>query len=239
MISVYEWQTAYMTQVSLMDGFPNLKGSVLIVTYGRSGSTLLQSMLQGLPGAKITGENHNAAEGLFRSCRRLQRSNKQWGQKQQPHNHPWYGADEIDLDSYKRSLGEAFIRSVIKPDDDVRWIGFKEIRYPKMKDDFEDYLDFFAEIFPNCHFVFNSREWSNVANSAFWRNRDPEEVKELVWRTDQQFREYSERHPENCVHVQYESVISDPSHLQPIYEMLGEEMDMEHYYSVLQCRLKH
>lgn len=34
-------------------------GSVLIITYGRSGSTLLQGILNSIPGYLIRGENEN------------------------------------------------------------------------------------------------------------------------------------------------------------------------------------
>ena len=51
--------------------YPNLKGTLLIVTYGRSGSTILQSLAQTIPGCHTAGENYNALEGLFRASQRI------------------------------------------------------------------------------------------------------------------------------------------------------------------------
>lgn len=62
--------------VPLRQRHPQLVGSLLIVTYGRSGSTLLQSMLQTIPGAHIAGENYNALHPIFQSVRRAQRTKR-------------------------------------------------------------------------------------------------------------------------------------------------------------------
>ena len=40
---------------------------VLIITYGRSGSTLLQGLLNSIDGCIVRGENYDACKGLFRT----------------------------------------------------------------------------------------------------------------------------------------------------------------------------
>lgn len=52
--------------------FPELRGTVFIVTYGRSGSTLLQSVVQSIRGAHFTGENFLALLPLMNTVRRVQ-----------------------------------------------------------------------------------------------------------------------------------------------------------------------
>ena len=54
------------------DRFPDLnavsEGFVFVVTYGRSGSTLLQNVLNTIPGYCIRGENANTLAHLAKAC---------------------------------------------------------------------------------------------------------------------------------------------------------------------------
>jgi hypothetical protein len=70
-----------------LNDLPNLKGSVFIVTYGRSGSTLLQSMLQTIPGIHLSGENYGALLKLREVSSCAVRMKQIWGQKV---NHPGF-----------------------------------------------------------------------------------------------------------------------------------------------------
>ncbi|UCV16550.1 hypothetical protein [Quatrionicoccus australiensis] len=45
--------------------------SILVVTYGRSGSTLLQGVLNTLPNVLIRGENHDFCWGLYLAWKSL------------------------------------------------------------------------------------------------------------------------------------------------------------------------
>src|SRR6056297_391020 len=51
----------------LCDVFSAVEKSVFVVTYGRSGSTLVQNLLNGLPGACVRGENENLLAPLVRA----------------------------------------------------------------------------------------------------------------------------------------------------------------------------
>lgn len=48
---------------------------ILIITYGRSGSTLLMSLLNTVDGVLIAGENYNVCLHLFRAYKALLNSN--------------------------------------------------------------------------------------------------------------------------------------------------------------------
>lgn len=68
--------------------FPNLKRNIFIVTYGRSGSTLLQNLLMTIPGCIIRGENHNAMESIWNAAIRCRMTKQTWGKTEQPASHP-------------------------------------------------------------------------------------------------------------------------------------------------------
>ena len=221
--------------------YPNLKGTIFIVTYGRSGSTLLQSMLQGIPGAHIIGENFGALYHLFSGFQRIAKTRRKWGQKEQPMNSPWYGADKLAPVRFRDRMIDLFVEEVIQPPKDVRWYGFKEIRYGEgvIGNDFEAYVGFLRRAFPNAYIVFNSRNGEDVSKSRWWKKSKPEDVQDMVRTMDAKFEAYTREFPEQCFHARYEDTVADPTCLKPLFVMLGEPFDADRAQEVLGVKLKH
>jgi len=219
--------------------FPNLKGTIFVVTYGRSGSTLLQSILQTIEGAHISGENFNAIEPLFRSFQRASWAKGEFGQSKTAKNNPWYGAELIDPDAYGADLVDAFVKHIIRPPTDARWLGFKEIRYANFGDELGKALDFMARHFKNCHFVFNTRSAQDVAKSSWWRNMDFAKVGSMVAEMDTRFAHYHGANPRNTILIRYEDYLADPKHLAPMFDLLGEPFDLASIEDVLNVKLSH
>jgi len=216
-----------------------LKGSIFIVTYGRSGSTVLQSLLQSIPGAHIVGENYATLEPLYRAANRVRRSKATWGKEELPKNHPWFGAARLEPVRFEHRMAELFVKEIIQPPMDARWIGFKEIRHPALGDDLGDYLDFMRGSFPNAHFVFNSRNARDVAKSTWWAKMPETEVTETLEAADARFRAYAAAHPDYAAHVQFEDVVADPASLRGVFDMLGEKLNLRLAKSILKVRLEH
>lgn len=219
--------------------FPHLKGTIFIVTYGRSGSTLLQSILQSIPGSHIVGENFNVLEGLFRTSQRVRKARRKWGGKEHPDNHPWYNADKIRPVSFEKSVVDIFVEDVLRPPKDVRWYGFKEIRFPALGDDFAAYLNFHKRNFPNAFFVFNSRKGEDVANSAWWKKKPRKEVLEMVHDMDKRFADFAAANPECSHHVFFENTIKDAASLQPLFDKIGEPFDLPVIQNILKRPAAH
>lgn len=222
-----------------VDDLPDLKGTIFIVTYGRSGSTLLQSLLQSIPGAHITGENNHVLEALFRASRRARETRQKWGDKAGAKDHPWYNAAKIRPARFEQELVDAFVRHVLAPPPGARWVGFKEIRFAKLDDAFEAYLDFHRRCFHNAFFVFNSRNGEDVANSKWHAHRPRNEVLELVQKMDERFADYALKHPECSHRVFYEQTVENPASLQSLFDKLGEPFDPDVVDAVLSRRLTH
>lgn len=105
---------------------PNLKGTIFIVTYGRSGSTLLQTVLQSIPGAHILGENNNIMFHLWRAFGAARGAKVAWGPKgSEKAHHPWYGADKFQPHDLGMRMADAFMFNILRPPKDARWVGFK------------------------------------------------------------------------------------------------------------------
>src|SRR5690606_25377377 len=100
---------------------------VFIVTYGRSGSTLLQGLLNSIPGYLIRGENAGTLESLHDNFRKVEE--RLGNVKGADPTNPWFGMDQYSPEqaaaSYRRHLQQVFL----KPEDDTRVTGFKEIRW--------------------------------------------------------------------------------------------------------------
>lgn len=219
--------------------FPNLKGTIFIVTYGRSGSTLLQSLLQSIPGAHIVGENYNTLEALFQAGQRVRKARRTWGRKEHPKDHPWYNADKARPPRFEQKLVNAFIKDVLVPPADARWIGFKEIRFVSLDKQFDAYLEFHRRNFHNAFFVFNSRNAEDVAKSAWWKDKPRENVLKMVRTMDGQFARFAAANPDFSHHVFYENTVKDPMSLQPLFDKLGEPLDLSALQDRLDRRLTH
>lgn len=219
--------------------YPHLKGTVFIVTYGRSGSTILQSLLQSIPGAHITGENNNALEHLFRASQGLQNARKTWGKKEHPMTHPWHGADKLRPMRFEKRLTRVFTEEVIQPPEDVRWMGFKEIRYPKLGKDLPKFVRFCYRNFHNTHIVFNSRNAEDVAKSKWWARKPKAQVLSMVTEMDALFAQIAKENPTFAHHVFYEDIVADPRALQPLFDTLKEPLDLDQAHAILGQKLTH
>jgi|GEM_PF-337933 len=199
--------------------------SLLIVTYGRSGSTLLQGVINSIDGMLIRGENENFIEGLYDGYRRLTLAIERRPDLErtvQPSHH-WYGAAAIDLDLYISNC-EKMVKSVLLAEQydnrNICCYGFKEIRYFQVKD-FNAYLEFLEKIFPNICFIFNTRNRSDVLQSAWWKNKRQASVNKLLNDIENNFHRYALSHPKHSFEITYEDVISKSSKLKELFSFLG------------------
>lgn len=219
---------------------PDLKGCVFIVTYGRSGSTLLQTVLQSIPGAHILGENNNIMLHLWKASRAARGTKGAWAPKptDKP-QHPWYGARDFRPNDFTKNLVDAFVFNILRPPKDARWIGFKEIRYSAYDDGLGLALDFIAKNFKNSYFIFNSRNSASVAKSSWWKKRDPEFVRDMVQTMDQRFAAYAKSNPHNTFLNSFEKLVEDPMSIEPLFDMMGEDFSNDAIRDILKQKLTH
>lgn len=218
-------------------------GYVFVVTYGRSGSTLLQNLLNALPGCLVRGENNNALYHLFQSWSALARSPDirrmvSEGEVSDA-THPWFGAERIDQEAYGRSLCAAFAEQVLRPPPEIALCGFKEIRTITPKEEFLAYLEFINAHFPNARFVFNTRAHASVVTSSWWRNHDPTKVEEMMRTAEAVFSSFAAAHPDCSVQMHYDAYVSDQAAFEPLFRLLGREPSPARMREVMQRRLTH
>ena len=223
--------------------FGDLEGFVCIVTYGRSGSTLLQNLLNSFEGFCIRGENNNllaplaqvfALAGASRNLQNLRKNTVVTTPDQ-----PWYGGENIRPWRLGRDLAQIFVRDVLVPPVGTRVTGLKEIRWGNDPRSFPDTLDFVRTFFPKAHLIFNTRDHEEVCRSGWWADMDPDKVREILARHEDLFVAYMKRFPEICTHVHYDDYIADPQALRPLFDALGQPWDLALVRRILDTKLTH
>jgi hypothetical protein len=213
---------------------------VFIVTYARSGSTLLQAVLGGLFGFWMMGENADALGGLFDSYRAAKHARDVQGtERRTARGDPWRGAHRIEPDRYAVALARAFVDEILQPPKTARVVGFKEVRYFDRLDELHAYLAFMQRVFAPSLVVFNKRSAEDVARSGWWREHDTTELIAEVLRFDRLAEEYAAAHADRALIVDYDAYCRDVNALQPLFAMLRRPLDPDGLRRVLAERLTH
>ena len=218
----------------------NRTDHVFIVTYGRSGSTVLQRLLQSMDGYFIRGENNNTLYALYLAYRRAFEARYSHGKIETHPADPWYGANAIDPKSIARSLVLLFKNEILQPPPDTKVLGFKEIRFHEAGDElFEPFLDFIAENFENSKFIFNMRRWQDVAKSSWWATMDPVRVREIIEGADALYQSYAAKNPKRSHLMRYENYVGEPAAFASLFEFLDEPFDAGKILQINEDRLDH
>ncbi len=151
------------------------KKYIFVVSSGRSGSTLVQGLLNALPGVLVRGENGFYLMALFRSQRRMRNYQRSFGGNSWTPTSAFYGIAEADPDDFVRTTRRLMHTQLLARRNplSVRTLGFKEIRWEELRtDEWPAFFDFFERIFPNARYVLNDRDPERVVDSGHWQKVD-------------------------------------------------------------------
>lgn len=231
-----------LSKLNLTDRYPKLVGSLFVVTYGRSGSTILSKVLNSIPGAEIKGENFHALLPIFEAIQRARRTKREHGEKKYPTaaSNPWYGAEKIEPSVFENKLVSAFIDTILNPSKDVRYIGFKEIRYSSAGKNLNRYLNFILSSFPNAKIIFNTRCPLDTSSSGWYKKMDQDWVIQDLQSQINKFEEFHKNNRENTFLVRYEDFKGNPDYFESIFNFIGEKtFDRDLIESILNTKLTH
>ncbi len=219
-------------------------GYLFVMTYGRSGSTLLQGILNSIPGYLIRGENRQVLIHVYRFHRTAvkQRALHRRGQRQRDEpvggltpTKSWYGMDNFGVRASLRDARRLALDTLLRPQPDTRVTGFKEIRWTS--DDVGEYVAWLRKVFPGARFVVNTRDLHAVARSKWWAET-PDAYDHLRDREERLLR-LAEELGDAAFHVHYDDYVDNPRALKPLLDWLGEDfheariravMDVPHSY---------
>lgn len=206
---------------------------VLIITYGRTGSTLLQGVLNSINGLLVRGENANAFYHLFELHRTL-RDNERAGATLLPTS-AWFGFGEMGTDAVlaqMRPFAKQLLLGAEADNPAVTACGFKEIRYFDVADDLVEYLQFLERLFPRVAFVFNTRERDETMESGWWASENKDETAAAFAQLDSMFSQYAAER-DHCFEISYADVVERTARLEGLFTFLGAPFDHQRVSDVL------
>ncbi len=207
---------------------------LFIVTYGRSGSTLLLGVHNSIPGYLIRGENDGAAYFLHQlhatATHRKRRLRKRFELPLDTTN-PHFGLDDFPAQVSLRILRRLVTETLLRPEPDTRVTGFKEIRW--YQEDLPAYVEFLRALYPDARFVINTRDHEAVLNSGWW----PEKPRDgRLERMEAAILAVADSLVDTSYRVDFEDYTADATALRGLFEWLGEEFDEARVRSVLGVR---
>ena len=228
------------------DAVSRIEKTIFIVTYGRSGSTLLQNMINALPGHCLRGENNNLLAPLVRAWQELRQFYPEQLERMKtagplpsgPHQ-PWFGYEAIKADQLGQELAETFLRQVLRPEADTRVIGFKEIRWHEDPELFGPMLEFLQRYMPSAHFIFNTRDHEDVRLSGWWRNMNRAVVIGQLECAETLYADWQAAHPQTSLALHYNDYAKDPEAWRVLFDFLGLPFDPDLVEAVLSRKLMH
>jgi Sulfotransferase family len=207
-------------------------GYVFIMTYGRSGSTLVQGLLNAIPGYLIRGENSaalNHLHGFHKTM--LEESQRGNLVNRRKVTHPFYGMPDFPPEQSLRDVRRLVLDTVLRPEPETRVTGFKEIRW--YQEDLADYCDWLRQVFPGARFVVNTRNQADVLQSKWWAKKDNTAYLAGI---EERILAVAHGLGDAAHHVHYDDYIADPAVLRGLYDWLGEEFDLASVRATLGVR---
>jgi len=195
---------------------------LFVVTYGRSGSTLLMGVLNTLPGYLVRGENRDALHHLFLfdKTMRTESGRRPRRNLRQP-THPFFGIAGYPREKAVRQLRRLVTDTVLRPREDTRVTGFKEIRW--YHQDLEEYVGWLREVFPGARFLVNTRNHADVLKSKWWA--EGEDKSEHLADIERRILALADSLGDAAYHVHYDDYVADPTDLRGLFTWLGEDFD--------------
>lgn len=207
-------------------------GFVFIMTYGRSGSTLVQGLLNAIPGYLIRGENSHALGHLHAWHKAVAaesvRGNLAGRRKV---THPYFGMSDADLDASLRDARQLVVDTLLRPEPDTRVTGFKEIRW--YAPDLADYCSWMQQVFPGAKFVVNTRAHRDVLQSKWWAKKDNAAYLRQI---EDGILAVADELGDAAYRIHYDDYVKDPETLRGLYDWLGEGFDLSSGLGTLERR---
>lgn len=210
--------------------------NILIITYGRTGSTLLQGILNSIEGCTIRGENYNFCYGLFKSFQSLRSTIIKQGGNGVEVTSPFFGSHFFNEETFLKDA-KALLENQLKVTNESAW-GFKEIRYTTdalggdNQYQLTEYLDFLDKLLPNSAFIFLTRNHADVIDSAFWKDKDKSVALKNIIKFESNSQIWSKGH-NNTFFISYEDIVTCNDTFKDMYAFIGKDFDLRKYEEVM------
>ncbi len=206
----------------LRDGRDDLS-YVFVMTYGRSGSTLLMGLLNTLPGYLIRGENDDALRFLHDFHTTCVARSQHWPvDRVRRRTDAFYGIGDFPPALSLADIRKLALDTLLRPKPETRVTGFKEIRWWR-HDDLPAYVAWLREVFPGARFLVNTRNHADVLQSKWWAKGG--DNSEHLADIERRLLEAAAGLGDAAYRVHFDDYVADPGVLAPMFAWLGEEYD--------------
>ena len=185
---------------------------VFVVTYGRSGSTLVQGLLNTLPKTLVRGENNFYVLPLFRAQALARGFQRKYADADTGPSSAFYGLHEIDLAAFETAVHQLMVNQLLGGIDPqrVRRLGFKEVLWHRIgPKETAGFFDFFDAVFPAARYVLNQRDHEQVLSSGFWQRQDEDEARHALTRVEEIQQFLRETRGDRVYDTRYEVLTGD------------------------------
>lgn len=235
----YRFESAHRAYI---DGSQNTSAAsalrfehLVIVSYGRTGSTLLQGVLNAIDGVLVRGENNDVFRSLWEANQKLVEAKASHGGYSFFPNHAWFGMATFNDQQWMngmRQLAQGFLRGTDPGQEWVKCLGFKEVRFVSLGRELGSYLAFLEELLPNCGFLLNTRRHEEVLKSGFWKGTSQKVGMAKLQAMEDAFHEFALKRA-NCFEIPYSALNLESQRLRDMHEFLGAEFDEQRIKQVL------
>lgn len=199
--------------------------SLVIISYGRTGSTLLQGILNVIDGVRVLGENEGAFLGLYQFHSKIE-SLRRFKHSHSLPSSPFFGSSKIDKKALDQKLKDV-ITAYFEPfarEDGVHCIGFKDVQISRCADEIVCYLEFLETMLPLPAFIFLWRQHDAVLRSGFWKLQDRNRAKKTLEKMESEAAKFAQGR-RNCFTVDYTDLNPDAPNLRDLVSFLGGTFD--------------
>lgn len=185
---------------------------VFVVTYGRTGSTLVQGLLNALPRTLVRGENGFYILHQWRAAEAA----VAFGERHVKHRpfkvtSAFYGAHLLASAGFvasARALTKQMLLGLRKEHEFDR-LGFKEVLWHEIApEETEAFFGWFEQVFPGAKYVLNTRDPERAVGSGFWQRFERDEAMRQIERVREIQEFLRTTRPDRVVDTRFEAITS-------------------------------
>jgi hypothetical protein len=183
---------------------------LFVVTYGRSGSTLVQGLLNALPRTLVRGENGFYPLGLFHAEHRgTDFARIHMNHEPRKSSSAFYGVQHLTPQAFARDARHFMTRLLLgsMPRPTLKRLGFKEVLWHEIApEETEEFFAWFERVFPNAKYVLNTRDQEMASTSGFWQQQGKDAALAAMARVVEIQEYLRTSRPDRVVDTRYEVV---------------------------------
>ena len=151
-------------------------------------------------GVEIRGENMGILSSLYESCIHAKEAQKMVSESSDSPSDSWFGIHNLDTSYFCSRLCNTFVEEVLKPSQNTKITGFKEIRFlNKNKMWLDAYIHFLFNYFPNSFVIFYHADVEKVVKTGFWKEENYKNLLPTLRELDQWMHACHQHYPDRTL----------------------------------------